>query len=100
MGSTKLFSYHHCSSGTMSAYLPTIGNNDETSRTIIQPSAGKMIVLNSSHHGEHLIYIAIKTTVLSAIHAFMKCLYCHSIVVISVLMLFQAALLLTQDCIL
>ena len=40
-------------------------NHDETSRTTIQPSAGKIIVLNSSHYEEHLVYIEIKTTVLS-----------------------------------
>lgn len=40
-------------------------NHDETSRTTIQPSAGKMIVLNSSHYEEHLVYIEIKTTILS-----------------------------------
>ena len=39
-------------------------NHDETSRTTIQPSAGNMIVLNSSHYEEHLVYIEIKTTIL------------------------------------
>ena len=39
--------------------------HDETSRTTIQPSTGKMIVLNSSHYEEHLVYIEIKTTTLS-----------------------------------
>ena len=46
-------------------FLPNIENHDETSRTTIQPSAGKMIVLNSSHYEEHLVYIEIKTTILS-----------------------------------
>ena len=39
-------------------------NHDETSRTTVQPSAGNMIVLNSSHYEEHLVYIEIKTTIL------------------------------------
>ena len=39
-------------------------NHDETSRTTIQPSAGNMIVWNSSHYEEHLVYIEIKTTIL------------------------------------
>lgn len=62
MGPTAWFSYQHCSSGAMTTLLPTIGNSDETSRTTIQPASCRVIVLNTSYHGEHLVCIAIYTT--------------------------------------
>lgn len=45
-------------------YLPITESNDGTSRTIIQPSACKMIALNS-HHGEHLVCMVTQTSVSS-----------------------------------
>ena len=63
-------------------YLPTIGNSNETSRTTVQPASCSVIVLNTPHHRQHLVYsIAVKTTVLAA-YGLRKWLYCYSIIVI------------------
>lgn len=93
MESTTWFSYHHCLSGTLTAVCPICNHRFHNNYPAIclHDNYSKL----SSQRA--LVYLATKTTVLSAtISMGLWNLYCNAIIVTLLLMASQAALLLDQ----